>query len=240
MARLSPESRKHLEPVRTKLGPKPLPKKILPPKHEHGAKIFEDLGKQFHGWDRNHDGWLDREELRLAFAGNAVEADRFLKRLDRDREGRIARHAYDRWALEHTHRLMKEHEARKRVEEAKHQLQTKVATARRHDEAEAAKTLHRIKEEREKKQREHERQAAVSALRSQRKKEHTQQAKAHDDLLKRQRELAKLHQRHAAAAKHVTPRPHQAPKHAQSVRKPPNRPVHRPPVHRPPPKKGRR
>ena len=90
--------------------PSPKLAPIVAPPPGQGGTIFADLRKQFNAWGNNRDH-LTSNDLRRAFGGDSRLANRFLKQVDREGRGTINRQQYDRWALQHTERLVKEREA---------------------------------------------------------------------------------------------------------------------------------
>jgi HEAT repeat protein len=196
---------------------------------------YWDYVNRFNAWLDLDRKFLNLEKARLGLKMDEAAFKAFLKRVDRDGDGRISKAEYERWAHDHAKQLAKEDQARKALQAAQKNLHNNVATTTKaaQDQAKAIvrnapKTVAKNTDQRA---------AAEASLRRMRTKAAPQNLKAQQDLINKQRALTKV-QRHAPAAKSA-PAPT---KRMQPRQPPPQRPVahakpptRKPVVHRPPP-----
>ncbi len=199
------------------------------------AAYYNDYVGRFRKWEQANSAFLNLERARLGLKMDEAAFRSFLKRVDRNRDGKVSRTEYERWAYEHATLLAKEDHARKAVQDAEKRLYSQLAISTMEAQKLASAVVRHIPSAPAKK--------SVdlwafeeARLRAMRKKAQPLQALAHRDLLNKQRALAQV-QRHAPAAKNApapTKRmvPGRPPVHRAAPPKPPTR---RPVVHHPPP-----
>jgi hypothetical protein len=200
---------------------------------------YRDYVGRFRAWEHADRRFLDLEKAREGLKLDSLAFKAFLKKVDRDGDGRISRDEYERWAHDHSHQLAKEDQARKALHDAQKNLHYRVASTTK-DSLHTAAIVKKSPVGAAKNS--DQRAAAEAQLRRQRAKAAPQNHKAHQDLINKQRALAKV-QRHAPAANHAPP----PTKRVQPTRPQPQRPVahakpptrkpvvHRPVAHRPTP-----
>jgi HEAT repeat protein len=188
---------------------------------------YGDYVGRFRGWLDARGQYLNLEKVRAGLKMDGNSFKYFLNRLDRDGDGRISRAEYERWAHDHASQLAKEDHARKALLESQKSLRSNVAANTKAAQEQAAAVVRQTKGTVAKNT--NQRAAAEAQLRSMRKKALPQQAKAQQDLINKQRALARV-QRQTPAAKHA-PAPT---KRVQPVRPVVNRPVpQKPPTRKP-------
>jgi HEAT repeat protein len=208
-----PEARDRFNLVLDRIGPVTAVKALPEPTGKVG-EIYRDLHGLFEKWDHKHRGYLDRKDLERVFRAANLEAAKgrpgvahrgerpevFLKRLDRNGDGRISKAEYEHWARGHAEKLHDEHLAREKLEKEHARLKQEVKTTLAHTQAEAVKA----RKEAEKRTRE------VAEA-----KDHAeQQEKAHKEAEHRVRELAEARKRLEAEHKQA-----EAKAHAEKERK---------------------
>jgi HEAT repeat protein len=161
---------------------------------------------------------LAKAQKGLGLDGNSFRS--FLKRVDRNGDGQISRQEYDRWAHEHATQLAREDHARKAVYDAQKTLRNNLAASTKAAQQQAAAIVRHVparataaKTATSAKSTDQQRAAAEAQLRSMRKKAQPQQVKAQQDLISKQRALARV-QRQAPSARHAP----QPTRRAQPVR----------------------
>ncbi len=188
------------------------------------AGYYRDLTNRLRQWE-NKEQFLDHALLAKELKMSDREFKAFLKRLDRDGDGKISRHEYEHWAHDHAKQFAKAEEARKVLHEANERL-------RQNAEAERKKALHDAQAKlqsinSEKAKHPDARKLVEDRLKAQQKKAQNLNASAHKAMLAKQRELNKAQRHQSPVARQLVPHKPAAPRPAAN-RKPPDR---RPVVH---------
>jgi HEAT repeat protein len=145
-----PEIRGRLTRVVERIGPV----KVVTAQAEltgQAGVIYNDLRGLFDRWDHGRRGYLDRMDLDRAFRAAHLEAvkanpkaklerpESFLRRLDRDGDGKVSRAEYERWARGHAEKLHQENLAREKLRTEQNHLKKDVKTHLAQNQAEAVR-----------------------------------------------------------------------------------------------------